>query len=397
MGEGCGLTLCHNPKSWFQQRALSRASIRNKERPPNWAVFLIQMDKYCDVFRIIDFSIDEEYSQIGADVSVLSFRELAPLKPDCGKENEMQLIIRPGTTMSWRDFVLNEPSYSIALDGYVPQGPRFNPQGPWANFNHHEEVSRLETRATCAQVLIALRMGLMQTFDPEKLGMYVNDCDEDVCLSVFLLREHKRTSVHTDYRLNRLVFMEDMLDTTGGAYAFADNATAFHELLWVFEPYHQFRASGELYRLDPAAYGAVIDTVGDRIRSYLAGDGNILEPDLRFKEIDRHDDLIMVQEIGANARLGVFGSGIQYFISARELPGNRYAYTLARASQFVPFPIPKIVKALNTEEVHWWSGMVESMPEGDWGGSDMIAGSPRQGSVLSQDTVMRTVYDCMRG
>jgi hypothetical protein len=309
----------------------------------------------------------------------------------------MILLPWPARTLSWQKFCLEANPHSIALDGIVSEGPRFNPQGPWANFNHHEEVSRLETRATCAQVLIALRMGLMQTFDPERLTIYVNDCDEDVCLSVFLLREYKRTSKHTDYRLNRLVFMEDMLDTTGGAYAFADNLTSLHELLWVFEPYHQFRASGDLADCNSEAYAAVIDLVGERIRAHLEGNRSIVEPDMSFEEVDRYDDLVMVREIGANARLGVYGSGLKYFISVRDLPDHRYAYTLARSSQFVPFPIPKILKALNQQELHNWRGMTDSMPDGEWGGSDMVAGSPRPGSLLSPDSVMRTVYECMRG
>lgn len=307
----------------------------------------------------------------------------------------MKLNIEATKVLSWRDFTLEAEPHSIALDGFVPEGPRFNPQGPWANFNHHEEVSRLETRATCAQVLIALRMGFMQTFDPERLAIYINDCDEDVCLSVFLLRNYLRARQHAGHRLNRLVFMEDMLDTTGGAYAFADNMTTLHELLWVFEPYHQFRASGELYKLDAEAYHSVIDEVGERILAHLSGDTSNIEPDLRFEELDRYGDLVMVREIGANARLGVYGSGIPYFISVRELPKGLYGYTLARSSQFVPFPIPKIVRALNQEETHWWRGMTEAMPESEWGGSDMIAGSPRGGSVLSPESVMRTIYESM--
>lgn len=304
----------------------------------------------------------------------------------------MELHIEPAKVTSWRDFTFQTGAHSIALDGFVPEGPRFNAQGPWANFNHHEEVSRLETRATCAQVLIALRMGLMQTFDPEQLTVCVNDCDEDVCLSVFLLRDCERTSRHTDYRLNRLVFMEDMLDTTGGAYAFQDNLTSLHQLLWVFEPYHQFRVDGRLGDLNAEEYRGVIDSVGARILAHLQGDESCVEPDLRFEEMDRYGGLIMVREIGANARLGIYESGITHFISVREISGGLYSYTLARSSQFVPFPIPKILKALNQQEIYVGR---EAVPCGTWGGSDMVAGSPREGSYLTPDRVMRTIYKCI--
>lgn len=58
-----------------------------------------------------------------------------------------------------RSFKATEP-FSIALDGYVNVGPRFDHEGPRVNFNHHEEVDRLATRATCGQVLMAIRQGL---------------------------------------------------------------------------------------------------------------------------------------------------------------------------------------------------------------------------------------------
>lgn len=307
----------------------------------------------------------------------------------------MELHIKPGTTMSWKDFTLLAEPHSIALDGFVPEGPRLNPSGPWANFNHHEEVSRLETRATCAQVLVALRMGLFEKFKQDLMEVYVNDCDEDVCLSVFLLQNPGFATRERAFRLNRLVFMEDMLDTTGGAYAFADSPSTLGKLLWVFQPYHVFRATGELYHQNADAYRAVIEEVGVRIRAHILGKLNSVEPDMRFETVSVYNDLVMVREIGANARLGVFGSGLRHFISVRELPNGRHMYSVARSSQFVPFPIPKLLKVLNSAELR--ARLVANVPvlgnTGGWGGSDMIAGSPRDGSVISPDSVMRIIHE----
>jgi hypothetical protein len=305
----------------------------------------------------------------------------------------MQLIIRPGTTVSWRNFVLNKPVHSIALDGFVPEGPRFNLQGPWANFNHHEEVARLETRATCAQVLIALRQGLMTAFDANRTSLYVNDCDEDVCLSVFLLRNYELATIRMNPLLNRLVFMEDMLDTTGGAYAFSDSLESLQQLLWVFEPYHEFRASGALDRQEADEFLAVIDAVNERISAYIAGSAGRVTPDTRYEVIQRESEFAVVHETGKNGRLGVYRDGINAFVAVRVMSGDRFAYTLARSSQFVPFPIPKLLKALNVAEVHAWRGMVEAMPEGSWGGSDVIAGSPRTGSILTPQEVVEVIRE----
>ncbi len=96
------------------------------------------------------------------------------------------LHVEPRTPpLSWEEFCQKTGPFSIALDGFVGTGPRFDENGPRANFNHHEEVSRLETRATCGQVLMAIRQGLFDCFRDEQgvqVSAYVNDCDEDVCL-----------------------------------------------------------------------------------------------------------------------------------------------------------------------------------------------------------------------
>lgn len=315
----------------------------------------------------------------------------------------MKLIIdASGRSVSWQNFTRNTPEHSIALDGYVCEGSRFNPSGPWANFNHHEGVSRLETRATCAQVLVAMRQGLFQTFDPDRMTAYVNDCDEDVCLSVYLLRQpayEQYTSWHEwDSRINELVFLEDMLDTTGGAFAVPDTLVALQELLWVFAPYHEFRASGELHKRDSFGFARIIDEVGQRAEMYVCNKGGRIQPDTRSEIIDDIDNgrVIFVKEIGANARLGAYGRGAKAFVAVRELPDSMYAYSLGRASQFVPFPIPKILKALNTAETHEWRGMTEAMPDERWGGSDIIAGSPRGGSILTPRQVKEVIQGVIK-
>src|SRR5579885_1466163 len=90
-------------------------------------------------------------------------------------------------TWSWAQFKEKAPPYSIALDGFVNEGPIVDHQGPRANFNHHEGCSRLATLATCGQVLMAIRQRLFRLFD-KPTTIYVNDCDEDVCTSWFLLK-----------------------------------------------------------------------------------------------------------------------------------------------------------------------------------------------------------------
>ena len=300
----------------------------------------------------------------------------------------LTLCVEPATTpLGWEEFMSAKPKNSIALDGYVKAGPRFDPTGPWANYNHHEEVSRLETRATCHQVLLAIRMGLFETFQ-DSIGnpdanVYVNDCDEDVSLSWFLLEHHNLVRASMNPILNRLVFMEDMLDTTAGAYPFPRDMESLEQLMWIFEPYHQFRVSGQIDRREEQAFRSVIDDVGRRIIAHVMGKGHHIRLDTRFKVIATYPQWVLIQEIGKNARIGVYNEGIKAFVSVRERPTGAFSYGLNRFSHFVPFPLLKFIQAFNAAEPH---------PSDMWGGSDNSAGSPRvRGSRLKPEEVAEII------
>lgn len=303
---------------------------------------------------------------------------------------EVRPTVRP---LTWAEFCAEAPPYSIALDGYVGAGPRFDPKGPRVCFNHHEDCSRLETRATCAQVLMAIRQGLFRGFrdeDGPRATAFVNDCDEDVCTSWFLLR-HGWLAEHTiNPRLNRLVHMEDMLDATAGAYPFPADLPALRELAWVFEPYRRFRLSGELDRKDGAAYRGVITDVEHRILSHLNNQGDEIALDVRYERVGGGLEWVMVREHGAQARTGMFADGVYAYVSVRDRPDGSYTYTVGRMSPFIRFNIPDILAALNK---------AEGLTGGDrWGGGDTIGGSPRvAGSKLPPDEVSRIVNSIADG
>jgi hypothetical protein len=307
------------------------------------------------------------------------------------------LQVQPGTPpMKWEKFTKTMCPRSIALDGFVSTGPRFKQTGPYANFNHHEEVSRLETRATCAQVLLAVRSGLFKTFVNDKgsadATLFVNDCDEDVSLSVFILRNSHLATDTMNPRLNKLVFMEDMLDTTAGAYPFPKDMKTLQQLMWVFAPYHRFRMTGGLETRDPVAFKDVIDTVGQRIMIYITGDPETIELDTRFEKLGGGRGWSLVSEQGQNARIGVYDAGINAFVSVKERKDGNWNYSIGRCSQFIPFPIPVFLKELNRRENLAREKGFDDM----WGGSDIIAGSPRiNGSVLSPPTVSDIIEEIL--
>ena len=291
----------------------------------------------------------------------------------------------------WEVFKDTKPTFSIALDGYVSGPPRFSPSGPYATFNHHEGTSRLETRATCAQVLMAIRQGLFRCFrkdgQPHAI-VYVNDCDEDVCAAYFLLKHGWLSDHAMNPLLNRLVAIEDLLDATAGAYPFPADLPALRELAWVFEPYRRARLSGELDRKGPATYRGVVEDVESRILRHLTGKGDEIALDTRYERLGGGSGWAMIQEVGAQAKTGVLSDGIYAYVAVRQRPDGRWTYVVGRMSLFIDyFQVPAILDALNAAE--------DTTGKPDrWGGGDTIGGSPRvAGSKLAPDEVRRIVSE----
>jgi hypothetical protein len=303
----------------------------------------------------------------------------------------VELRMDPRTPPMTREaFCRNRPAFSIALDGYVHGGPWFSREGPHASFNHHEGVDRLSTRATCAQVLMAIRQGLFDTFREDGLPralVWADDCDEDVCTAWFLLH-HPHLVTHTiNPLLNRLVAMEDALDSTAGAYPYPACLPSLGELAWVFEPYRRARASGLVDGRDPAALAGVVEDVAGRIARHIVGGGSQLAPDLRYRTLHQGQGWRLVEELGAQARTALFADGVRAFVAARPRPDGRWTYTVGRMSPFVPFDVPVLLAALDAAE----GGEVEH-----WGGGNTIGGSPRiAGSRLGPEEAARIVGDAL--
>lgn len=273
--------------------------------------------------------------------------------------------------MSWEQFCATAPAFSIALDGYVAAGPQFDVKGPVVNFNHHEGCDRLATRATCAQVLMAIRQGLFDLFRDHKgpkATIFVNDCDEDVCTSWYLLKNHWWSKEPLNPLLNRLVTLEDALDSTAGAYPYPADLPALRYMAWIFAPYRQFRLSGEIDKKDPYAHYCLIEDVENRISRHVTGNGGEQALDTRYERIGGGTGWVMVKEVGAQARTGMFSDGIRAYVSVRERPDGAWTYVLGRLSPFVPFDVEGLTDLFNT---------AEKTSTDRWGGASNVAGSPR--------------------
>ena len=304
-----------------------------------------------------------------------------------------ELHVEPNTPPQQPEqFIVEKGPFSIALDGYVHGAPWFDESGPRANFNHHEDVDRLATAATCEQVLTAIRSGLFQTFRKDglpKAEVYVNDCDQDVCTAYYLLTHAPMVESATNPLINALVSVEGKLDATAGAYPFSPDLAIMRKIAWMFQPYTEFRKSGDINRRETPQFEQVIESCSRRIDDYMLGKGKELPLDIRYEVLDQRPGYTVVREIGDNARIGMYASGINAFLSVQEIDSAKdqpyWRYTVGRRSLFIPFPTDKIFETLNG---------VDTAVEGqnNWGGGNLIGGSPRAtGSNLNPEQVTELI------
>ena len=306
----------------------------------------------------------------------------------------IQFFLEPKTILSWEDFIDSKPSFSIALDGYVKGPPKFLIQGPYANFNHHEGVARIATRSTCAQVYFYICLGLLDTFQKRgepHANVYINDVDQDVCLSCWLLKNYdKLIKLRIDSVLFQLIMFEDILDASAGAYPINPKRPLLRKQAWIYEPYTEARADGSIYHMSKNELEETLWSVCDRIDSAISGKSVEIDLDTAFKTIGGGDGWQFIIEGGPYARTKLFSEGVKAYVSLLEDREGSYSYTIGKMSPFIKFPITRIYEALNKAEKL-------SSKDNCWGGSPIIGGSPRRtGSRLSPDEVEKVINGCIK-
>jgi len=303
--------------------------------------------------------------------------------------NGVELVVYPRAVLTWAQFVARAPSRSIALDGMVAGGPRWDEVTMHANFDHHDGVVREATMSTAMQVLFAIKGGLM-----ERLGgraqVWVNDPDQDTSLASWLLVHHAQfDGVQSHPVVSRLLALTDRLDVTGGAYPMRldDDLLAMHA--WVFEPYAELRASGALATADTSVVRNCLDAVHARLDAVRMGQAGrrVLRTDVVVLHDSPRGYQILDERGGNEARYALFARGLRAYVAlVARRPDGRFVYTIGRRSRYVDFPVAALYEALNRAEVG-----LDAIDR--WGGSDIIGGSPRRaGSGLTWERV-RDVID----
>lgn len=303
------------------------------------------------------------------------------------RQASMRVEIRPRVVIGWKQFLRTHPVRSIALDGYVKGEPRFNRKGTHVNFNHHEDVNRLATRCTASQVSVAIKGGLMGIFTPENTTVWINDCDRDVCLAVWLLRNSERVmGTHSEPLIARIVFNTDMMDTCAGAYPIDPEDRIMQEMAWIFAPYTEARRQGKVPHLNSSEMQTIMYAVLDRISAYSRGQGQLQKPDTRYSVIGGGRDWKLVQEVGGDARTRMRAEGICAFASYRGEESGRYIYSIGNLTPYGGFDLRALYQKLN---------QVEDFRGNDvWGGSDNCGGSPRErGSGLCPEDLAKVIED----
>lgn len=305
--------------------------------------------------------------------------------------NRIKLEVRPRVTVSWKEFCSLTPPCSIALDGFVVGGPRWDERMLRANFDHHSGVVREATMSTAMQVMFAIKGGLMERLGGEA-SVWVNDPDQDTSLATWLLARHDLfDGVQSHPHINRLLALNDRLDITGGAYPMRldDEILAMHA--WVFEPYTELRTSGRLATADETVMQNCIEATHGRLSSVLMGQSGrrTIRQDVTVLHDSLHGYKILNETSGNEARYVMFAHGMNAFVSlVATRPDGRFVYSIGRRSQYIDFPLEDIFVSLNHAE--------KLSGNDEWGGSDIIGGSPRlAGSSLPWTHVQQVIDECL--
>jgi hypothetical protein len=303
----------------------------------------------------------------------------------------INLVVEPRKVMAWDEFIQTTPPYSIALDGYVRGRSELDPDGPHLNLDHHSGPGRLITRSTCAQVYLAILLGLFEMFQKDGrpyANVYVNDCDQDVCLSYWLLMNPDRTlNLRAQDLIARLIIGEDFLDATAGSFPIDLTRDTVQQSFWIFEPYTVARCSGELRCYAPGQMANLIAAVSERIDLYAEGKARSIEPDTRREVVGGGGGWVLAKEIGPYARAALYQEGARALITFRRGQDGAYTYSIGRMSGFVDFPVDELYGVLNRAE-----GLLAI--DDQWGGSTVIGGSPRKsGSRLRPEELEHVVNE----
>lgn len=302
----------------------------------------------------------------------------------------IELFVEPRKTYTWKEFKENFGSHSIALDGFVDDKTIEDDRGPYANYDHHSKSPRSATLSTCMQVNEAINMGLFDTFRVDGIphaNIYINDPDEDTCLSWWQIQRHELVRGHGTPRINRVVAIEDKMDRHAGAYPLGDTKLR-RQMAWIFAPYNNVRFSGELATMGEDGMRNVVEAVCSRVSKHVFDEGEELSLEGQYERIGGGPGWAFVKETGAASRIAIYNDNIVAGVRlVAEKEDGSYVYSYWRNSKWTPFSVPKLYRILNKLE----GGVVTETNK--HGGSDTVGGSPRETGSFVPPTELEKVIN----
>lgn len=307
-----------------------------------------------------------------------------------------ELIVRPGEQCTSRaDFISRCKPGTIAVEA-VAAGPELihTPDGPYLIIDHHEEVVRRVTVASCLQAWNAATLGQLEEFRDEN-GKYcptllTRDCDQDATLALYALDRFEVLPRLTDQqhdRFDELVHAESELDVFGGippGRITRRKLQMMGRIAWIFDAYTDYKTTGGLYLNKPRDHLKVIQHGYKRITQHINGSGRSRPLDTRYKTLGPTNRYAIIKQVGTEALLGACSDGLRAVIAWRLRPDGTHQYTYYRRSASVPFNLNYLYEVLNA---------AEGCPEGQGhGGSNDIGGSPlASGSTIGPDELRRII------
>lgn len=285
---------------------------------------------------------------------------------------QRHFVLESRPPLTREEFQRTHPRGSIAVDGYLPEGPWLDLDALQANLNHHEAVDRLATRCSTAQGAIGVRMGRFEAFFREGVHFWTNDCDPDVATLLWVLENPARMRGVLNPLFNKMLHLLDMLDTTAATYPFPMDFD-LGEYHWIFEPYFEAQARGIIERKEPREYERIVNDCHLHLEQYLAGKPGRVEIETGYDVISLHPGWGMFRTHGSLSRMAIVAAGYFAFVLVRERPNGTYTYTIQRTSDGVRYPLQRFIQALNAREQRYYTDPLQEQ----WGGGDTVMGSPR--------------------
>lgn len=304
---------------------------------------------------------------------------------------QRHFVLESRAPLTREEFRRTHPRGSIAVDGYLPEGPWFDLDALQSNINHHEVVDRLATRCSAAQGAIGVRMGRYEAFFREGIHFWTNDCDPDVATLLWVLENPARMRGALNPLFNKMLHLLDMLDTTAATYPFPTDFD-LGEYHWIFEPYFEAQARGIVERKEPREHERIVDDCHLHLERYLAGKPGRVEIETGYDVVSLHPGWGMFRARGSLSRMGLVAAGHFAFVLVRDRPDGSWTYTVQRTSDGVRFPIQRFLAALNAREQSHHAEPLQEL----WGAGDTVGGSPRvRGSRLPPTEVAEVLNEVM--